>query len=139
MLKFNCVPDSRIETILQSIRHFPQITQDGSTLKRIGFTTNDGLEGYIQAGDYGSSLKIYLEVKPKFFTVLLADDLDEKEFPALMKIIRLKNHFPTKEDAKKFISDLGKEADYLTIVEVDPNQPEKICSGAKTLLDEIPF
>lgn len=138
MLKFSRVSDpNRIEQIINSISAYTEVSFSSSSIKKLSFESKFG-KGYFST-DY-SDLNLYLEEKPKFFILLLDDDLDESQYPLLMKIINMKHQFASKQDAKDFISDLGKDADYLFISEIDPNKPEELTKSTRKFLEaEIPF
>jgi hypothetical protein len=139
MRKFTSVTSpEKMETILKYMK-VTEVSMDGSNIKRIDFTGYAG-PGYMVASEYGSSMKMFLEVKPKYWLI----ELEEEECPDELKqfakyVVEKKIQFSSKEEAQKEISGIGMSAkNFLIAKEIDPNEEEpKARPSAST--DELPF
>jgi hypothetical protein len=135
--KFTSVIDpQKMETILKFMK-VTEIAVDGSSVKRIDFSSYAG-PGYLIASEYGSSMKMFVEVKPKYWHVVLEEDECPPDLKVLAQyVVEQNRQFQTKEEASEYVKNLS-AAKYLIPVEVDPNE-EKPKNSPVSSTDEIPF
>lgn len=141
MLKFKRVSEEQVPEILKSITTYTEISQNGSSIKKVSFESSIFGKGYLSAESY-SGLEVFIEQKPKFWVLAISDRnyCSDDDKAVAKKFVSMKHKFASRPDAEDFISDMGSAKNALEIVEIDPNDSERSKETLKEFnLDEIPF